>query len=95
MIIKHTSNALSKKFLRVTFFRSVEQQASTDILLLEDDYNKLKNSEIKPEEVVKKIFGENMDLDYTSVGWIETGAEKPKMKFNLGTWDIVDTNFEN
>ena len=87
MTRKQLSNVSNKKYLRVTFSRNVQQRASTDIFLSEEDYSKLKNCEIKPEVVVKNKFGENMDLDYTSVGWIETRAEKPTMEFSLGTWN--------
>ena len=87
MTIKKQSNAPSNKYLRVHFSRNVQQRASTDILLSVEEYIQLKNGEIKPEVLVKSKFGENMNLDYTSVGWIETGAERSKMKFSLGTWD--------
>ena len=87
MTVKQLLNAPSNKYLRVHFSRNVQQRASTDILLTEEEHIQLKNGEIKPETLVKSKFGENMDLDYTSVGWIETGAEKSKMKFSLGTWD--------
>lgn len=87
MTIKKQSNAPSNKYLRVHFSRNVQQRASTDILLSVEEYIQLKNGQIKPEVLVKSKFGENMNLDYTSVGWIETGAEKSKMKFSLGTWD--------
>lgn len=87
MTIKKPSNAQSNKYLRVHFSRNVQQRASTDILLSVEEYIQLKNDEIKPEVLVKSKFGENMNLDYTSVGWIETGAEKPTMEFSLGTWN--------
>ena len=43
MTRKQLSNVSNKKYLRVTFSRNVQQQASTDIFLSEEDYSKLKN----------------------------------------------------
>ena len=72
------------KVLRVTFHRMVEQKATYDIYLSGTNYEKLKTGQIKPEEIVKNEIGE--DFSYTSVGWIETGAEKPKINYEIGSW---------
>jgi hypothetical protein len=73
------------KVLRVTFYRKVEQKAVHDFNLSNEDYEKLKTGEIKSEEIMKNEIGE--DFSYTSVGWIETGAEPPKVDYEIGSWN--------
>ena len=72
------------KTLRVTFNRIVKQKAIHDITLSKEEYEKLQKNEITQEQIVENKIGK--DFGYTTVGWIETSAEAPRIDCEIGSW---------
>ena len=72
------------KVLRIHLVRKVEQHATQDIILSDEEYAQLKNNKINSSQLVKQHLGDN--LGYDSIGWIETSAEEANIEFEIGTW---------
>ena len=74
----------NQKVLRINLHRRVEQKATYETKISEEDYQKLKNGIIKAEQILKREIGEK--FGYTEVGWIETDAETPMIDCELGSY---------